>query len=293
VTTPLVILGCGYIGARIARAALADQRLVRVCARSTGRLAPLGELGAQIKYLDAALPTQIGPALASARGGTVIYSIPPIGSAPPGNGPRKALQAAAGAGIACFIHLSSSGLYGGDPDDDVWIDDDTPVALDDAPMAGVRNDEEAVASSTFTQVRAVTLRLAPVYGPGRGVRARLRKNEYRLLDDGQHTISRIHVDDVVQIAFAAEQRAANKSIYLCADDLPTTQREYATWLCDRLGVPLPRSRALLEPGKARGAHRNRRVRNDRVKRELGITLRYPTFRDGEAAIEAEEAAATS
>jgi hypothetical protein len=102
-----------------------------VCARSTGRLAPLGELGAEIKYLDAALPKQLSPILSGMRGGTCLYSVPPIGSVPPGDGPRKALQAAAGAGIQSFVYLSSAGLYGHDPDDDVWIDDDTEIRLDD------------------------------------------------------------------------------------------------------------------------------------------------------------------
>jgi nucleoside-diphosphate-sugar epimerase len=224
------------------------------------------------------------------RGGVVLYSVPPLGASPPGEGPRKALQAAAGAGLAAFVHLSSAGLYGHDPDDEAWIDDDTPVVLDDTAMTGVRNDEEVVRANT-TSVRTAILRLAPVYGPGRGVRARLRKGDYRLLDGGAHAISRIHVEDAVQIILAAGERAASGSTYLCADTEPTTQLAYATWLCERLGLPLPASRALLEPGKPRGAHRNRRIRGDRVLRELGVTLRYPTFRDGEAAIEAAEAAA--
>jgi nucleoside-diphosphate-sugar epimerase len=288
VTTPLVILGCGYIGARLARAALAQGRQVRVCARSTGRLAPLGALGAEIKYLDATIPKQLGPVLQSMRGGTVVYSIPPIASLPPREAVSKALQAAAGAGIARFVHFSSSGLYGAEPDDDAWIDDDTPVALNDPPMQGVLTDEDAVATSTYDPATTI-LRLAPVYGPGRGVRARLRKGDYRLLDDGQHAISRIHVDDVVQVVLAAEQVAPYRSRYLVADDRPTTQLEYATWLCERMGIPLPASRPALAEGRAKVAHRNRRIRNDRLKAELGLTLRYPTFVEGEAAIEAEEA----
>jgi len=291
VTTPLVILGCGYIGSRLARAALAQGRHVRVCARSTGRLAALGALGAEIKYLDAAIPKQLGPVLQSMRGGTLVYSIPPIASLPPREAVRKTLQAAAGAGLARYIHFSSSGLYGDGPDDDNWIDDDTPIALDDPPMSGVLTDEDAIDTSSFDQPYTTILRIAPVYGPGRGVRARLRKGDYRLLDDGQHAISRVHVDDVVEVVFAAEQRAAHKSRYLVADDQPTTQLEYATWLCERLGLPLPPSRPAFVVGKPKIAHRNRRVRNTRLKADLGITLRYPTFREGEAAIEAEEAAA--
>jgi len=289
---PIVILGCGYVGARIARDQLAQGRAVRVCARSTGRLAPLGELGAQVKYLDGSVPKGFTAALNGMAGATVVYSIPPVTSLPPGQAMRAAMQAAYGFGAARFIYLSSAGLYGAQPDDDAWIDEDTPTAHDDPPMSNVRSDEETIRTAGFETLRAVILRLAPVYGPGRGVRERLRRNEYRILDEGQHAISRIHVDDVVGIVLAAEQRAPAGACYLVADDEPTTQGEYARWLCERMGIPLPPSRSMFQPGASRATHRNRRIRNARVKRELGIELRYPSFREGEAAIEAELAAAS-
>jgi nucleoside-diphosphate-sugar epimerase len=282
----LIILGCGYVGSRVAKAALAEGRTVRVCARTTSRLLPLGELGAEVKYLEATSPKNFTAALASMHGATIVYSIPPITGLPPGNAIRAALQAAYGVGAGCFIYFSSSGLYGERPDDDVWVDEDTQVALDDGGMKNIITDEEAIAASTFDRLRTVILRLAPVYGPGRGVRERLRKGEYRLLDDGSHAISRIHVDDVARIVFAAEERAPTKARYLVADDEPTTQADYARWLCERMSLPMPASRAMYAPGAPR-AHRNRRIRNAKLKRELGIELRYPTFREGEAAIEAE------
>lgn len=288
--TPLVILGCGYIGDRLARAALAAGRPVRVCGRSTGRLAPLEALGAQVKYLDAGVPKQLPVALSGMPGATILYSIPPVTALPPGQAIRAALQAAYGAGAACFIYFSSSGLYGDRPDDESWIDEDTPLAHDDPAMKNVQTDEVEIEGSRFDRLRTVVLRLAPVYGPGRGVRSRLRKGDYRILGEGHHAISRIHVDDVVQVVFAAEERAPTKSRYLVADDEPTTQGEYARWLSERMGVPMPPSRDMFEPGRPRAAHRNRKIRNTRLKHDLAIELRYPTFRDGEAAIEAEEAA---
>ncbi|MEO7735492.1 MAG: NAD-dependent epimerase/dehydratase family protein [Kofleriaceae bacterium] len=287
---PLIILGCGYVGARLARAALAAGRTVRVAARSTGRLAPLGTAGAQVKFLDAGVPKQLNPVMSGLPGATVVYSIPPVAALPPGQGIRAALQAAYGVGAGCFLHFSSAGLYGSQPDDEAWIDEDTAVALDDPPMAGVLADEHEVEVCAFDRLRTVTLRLAPVYGPGRGMRARLRKGEFRVLDDGQHATSRIHVDDVVGAVFAAEDRAVRGARYLAADDEPTTQGEYARWLSQRMGLPMPPSRALFEPGAPKVAHRNRRIRNTRLKAELELTLRYPSFREGEAAIEAELAA---
>ena len=289
---PLIILGCGYVGGRLARAALAEGRTVRVCARGTGRLAPLGELGAQVKFADVGVARQLGPVLSGLAGATVVYSIPPVAALPPGHAIRAALQAAYGAGAGCFLLFSSSGLYGSQPDDEVWIDEDTPVATDDPPMSNVKIDELEVERCSFDRLRTVTLRLAPVYGPGRGLREWIRKGEFRLLEDGQHATSRIHVDDVVRAVFAAEARAPRGARYLVADDEPTTQGEYARWLCDRLGLPLPPSRQIVEPGKPRVAHRNRRIRNTRLKQELGVELRYPSFREGEAAIEAELAGPT-
>ena len=288
--TPLIVLGCGYVGARVARAALAAGVAVRACARGTSRLQPLAAAGAQVKYVDAAMPKLLSPALASLPGALVLYSIPALSPLPPGVSVRNALQAAYGAGASAFVYFSSSGLYGDQPDDDVWIDEDTPVAIADPAMKNVLADEDELARCSYDRLKVVTLRLAPVYGPGRGVRERLVKGNYRLLDGGSHAISRIHVDDVVNIVFAAAARAESKSLYLVADDEPTTQRDYATWLCDRMQLPLPATRALYEPGAPRTAHRNRKIRNAKLKHELAISLRYPTFREGEAAIEAELAA---
>ena len=284
----LVILGCGYLGSRIARAALAEGRPVRVCARSTGRLAPLGALGAEVKFVDASMPKQLTLALASVPGATVIYAIPPVGGLPPGVAMRAALQAAYGGGATCFIYFSSSGLYGAAPDDDVGIDEDTPVVHDDAPMRNVFSDEEEIGRADFDRLRTVILRIAPVYGGGRGVRVRMRKGDYRILDDGQHVTSRIHIDDLVRVVFAAEARAPRGARYLVADDEPTTQGDYARWLSEHLGLPMPASRALFEPGGTRVAHRNRRFRNAKMKADLGVTLAYPSYREGEAQIDLEE-----
>lgn len=288
--TPLIIVGCGYLGSHLARVALAEGRTVRVCARSTGRLAPLGALGAQVKYLDVAVPKQLPVALSGLPGATVIYAVPPDSKLRPGQAVTAAMQAAYGGGAGCFILFSSSGLYGDRPDDESWIDESSDLANDDPPMANVKSDEEAVARCDIDRLRTITLRLAPVYGPGRGIRARMRKGDYRIIDDGEHAISRIYIDDLVQVIATVEDRGVSRSLYLVADDEPTTQGEYARWLSARLGLPMPASRPLYDAGGAQVAHRNRKIRNTKLKAELGITLRYPTFRDGEVAIEATEAA---
>jgi nucleoside-diphosphate-sugar epimerase len=280
----LVILGCGYVGSRIAKAALAEGRSVRVCSRSTGRLQPLGELGAEVKFVDAGTPKSFTSVLAGAS--TVVYSIPPVTALPPGHAMRAALQAAYGGGATCFVYFSSCGLYGDSPDDDTWVDEDTPLAAD-AAMQNVLSDEREIMNSSFDRLRTVILRMAPVYGPGRGVRERMKTGKYSILENGQHVTSRIHVDDVARIVFAAEQHAPARALYLVGDDEPVTQGDYARWLSERLGVAMPPSRQIVEAGKGRVPHRNRRIRNARLKQELQLELKYPTFREGEAQIESE------
>lgn len=283
---PLIVLGCGYVGTHVAKLARAAGRTVRVAARGTGRLQPLQQLGIEVKFADIGIPKQLTAVFTSMHGATVLYSVPPASSGPPGSAVRNAMQAAYGIGANCFIYLSSSGMYGQLPDDDTWVDEDSPLAHDDPPMAGVQIDERVVSENQFDRLRAVVLRLAPVYGPKRGVRERLRKGDYKILDEGQHATSRIHIDDVAKVIFAAEDKAPDRALLLVADDEPTTQGEYAKWLTDRMGLEMPPARSMYEPGASRVAHRNRKIRNARMKETLGIELTYPTYREGEAAIEA-------
>jgi nucleoside-diphosphate-sugar epimerase len=287
----LIIIGCGFVGGHLARAALSAGRTVRVLARSTGRLAPLGALGAEVKFLDVSVPTKIATAISGLHGATVVYSVPPVTSLRPGQAVKAAMLAAYGIGATSFIYLSSSGLYGDRPDDDVWIDEDSPVDIDRG-MQNVKSDEDEVEKTELDRLRTITLRLAPVYAPGKGIRGRLRKGEYKMIDDGEHAISRIYIDDLVRIIFAAEEKAPHRALYMVGDDEPTTQRTYATWLSNHLGLPMPETKSLYDNTGNRVLHRNRKIKNTRLKTELGIELKFPSFREGELAIdEAEKAKA--
>ena len=284
-----VIFGCGYVGTRLARRLLAEGRPVRVCSRHPEKHAALAALGAEVHAIDATKMKQFGPALRGLLSPIIVYSIPPPYGMPGGEAVRRATHAALAAGARSFVYLGTSGLYGSSADSE-WIDEETPIALDDLDMAPRHQDESSVETASLSGLRTVVLRMAAVYGPGKGVRKRLRDGKYKLIDEGRNWVSRIHVDDVVSVILAAVERAPQGSVYLVADDKPTLQREYAAWLCERLGVPLPASVASIAPGAPRTLLRGRRLRNDKMKRELLLTLRYPTYVEGEAQIEAEEAA---
>jgi hypothetical protein len=150
-------------------------------------------------------------------------------------------------------------------------------------------EESAVELARLSGLSTVVLRLAAIYGPGRGVRERLKAGTYKLIDDGAHWFSRVHVDDLVGIITAAAEHASTGAVYCVADDQPSTQREYSDWLVARLGVAAPPSVPSLAPGAPRRGIRNRKVCNALVKRELDYRFRYPSYVAGEAAIDQEAA----
>jgi len=284
------ILGCGYVGTRLARALAAEGgHRVRVCARNAGRLEPLRALGVEIFAMDAARSRAFGPALYGLSSPIVVYSIPPLPNLPPGEPLRRAAEAAAGAGASRFIYLSSTAVYGETPDGET-VDEETPVALSDGEAMTRIAEESAVDLARLSGLSTVVLRLSAIYGPGRGVRERLKAGNYKLIDDGAHFFSRVHVDDIVGILRAAAERAPGGAVYCVSDDKPTTQREYSDWLVARLGVAAPPSVPSLASGAPRRAVRNRKVANARLKQELGYTFRYPSYVEGEQAIEAEAGA---
>jgi nucleoside-diphosphate-sugar epimerase len=281
------ILGCGYVGTRLARRLLAEGHSVRAFSRHPEKLATLAELGARVQMLDASKPRQFGPALYGARSPVIVYSIPSLGNMPAGEPVRRACEAAMAVAATRFIYLSSTAVYGPTPEGEV-VDEDSSLSLYDADGAPRIADESAVESGRLSGLSTIVLRLAAVYGPGRGVRERLKAGNYKLIDEGEHMFSRVHVDDVVGILLTAAERAPNPAIYCVADDRPTTQKEYADWLVGRLGMAAPPSVPSLAPGRPRRPVRNRAVSNARLKRELGYVFRYPTYLEGELAVEAEQ-----
>ncbi len=281
-----VILGCGYVGTRLARALLAEGHRVRACSRHVDKLADLQALGAQLHALDASRARAFGPALYGLSSPTVLYSIPPVVGMPPGEALRRASEVAMTSGAPRFIYLSSTAVYGETPDGEI-VDESTSLAIGDAEAGPRIAEESAVETARNAGLSTVILRLSAIYGPGRGVRERLKAGTYKLIDDGIHYYSRVYVDDVVALIRTAADRAPHGAIYCVADDRPTTQREYTEWLARRLGVPLPPSVASLAPGAPRRAVRNRRVANARLKQELDFTFRFPSYLEGEAALERE------
>src|SRR5438552_622153 len=100
-----VIIGCGYVGTRLARRLLAEKKSVRALSRHPEKLAALAELGARVQPLDASKPRAFGPALYGAKSPILVYSIPPLGNMPSGMPVRNAAEAGLAVGAQRLIYL--------------------------------------------------------------------------------------------------------------------------------------------------------------------------------------------
>jgi nucleoside-diphosphate-sugar epimerase len=126
---------------------------------------------------------------------------------------------------------------------------------------------------------AIVLRAAGIWGPGRGIADRLRAGTYRIVGDGSAHVSRIHVDDLVETIVRAAATAVTGAVNV-ADDDPAPIGVVADTLAAQLGVPAPPRMAIasVDAEVAGMLAADRRIANDRMKRELGVVLRHPSGR---------------
>jgi nucleoside-diphosphate-sugar epimerase len=232
--------------------------------RDAGRRAGLERAGVRVGLLD--------EALGRTRGAHVVISVPPEA------GLDGRMEDALRQGPpARLVYLSSTGVYGAARGP---VDEDTPV---DPSTSTARGRIEAEAR--FRPLGAMALRVAGIYGPGRGSHTRLLSGTWRVPEGGGGRISRVHVEDLVEAIRVVLEKGEAGAVYCVADDRPATQGETASWLCQRLGVPLPPSVPLASLHESlRG---DRAVSNARLK-ALGWRPAFPDFEAGFAAVLAAE-----
>jgi nucleoside-diphosphate-sugar epimerase len=180
-------------------------------------------------------------------------------------------------------YLSSTGVYG--DANGAWVDEASPVG-------GGRRDARTAADLAWQALRPHVriFRLPGIYGPGRSALDRVAAGTAPRVDapEGQ-VFSRIHVDDIVAAVVASFTRGA-PGLYNLADDEPASGNIVTEHACDLLGLPYPPLSpiASLSP-MAQGFYaENRRVAATKMKRDLGLRLRYPDHRSGLRACLAEK-----
>jgi nucleoside-diphosphate-sugar epimerase len=263
----LLIFGLGYTATRLSVA------LRRLGWRVTG-ITRDGRDGS-LHFGD----TAISAAITSAT--HILSSVPPASGEPVLDLYGADLAVWHGAWLG---YLSTTGVYG--DTQGAWVDEESPLGT------STRSSPRALAETAWRQLAAQSpvhvFRLPGIYGPhGRSALDRVREGRaHRIADAGAHVFCRIHVDDIVATLVASLLRPAScMTIYNVSDDEPAPGNAVTEYACDLLKTPypplLPLNKTELSP-MARSFYTSgyRRVHNDKIKRDLGVTLRYPDYRKG-------------
>jgi nucleoside-diphosphate-sugar epimerase len=190
--------------------------------------------------------------------------------------------------LRAVVLLSTVGVYGDHGGG--WVDETT--ATD--PTHGRAHARVAAerAWQAFGRQRGIpvaVLRLSGIYGPGQNALVNVRAGRARNIVKPGQVFNRIHVADIAQAIDAAVARGAD-GVFNVTDDEPTPPADPIMFAAELLGVPAPPEIAFGEAVKTMTAMaasfyaENRRVRNARLKSALGVTLRYPTYREGLTAL---------
>ncbi|HTQ72573.1 MAG TPA: SDR family oxidoreductase [Acidocella sp.] len=274
----LLIFGLGYSGRAIAKAALAAGWQVSATVRGESAPAPGVKL---VPFTKAA------PAIAAAT--HILSTAAPDETGDPVLARYRAAFIAA-PHLAWLGYLSTTGIYG--DAGGAWVDEETK------PNPGSARTHRRVAAEHGWAALGKPLaifRLAGIYGPGRSMLDDLRAGQGRHVVKPGHLFGRIHRDDIASAILAA-LRQSKTGIFNLSDDEPAAPADVVEEAARLLGIkpppPVPYEQAAktMSPMALSFWAENRKVSAEKTKSRLGLSWRYPTYREGLAAILAEERA---
>ena len=278
-----LVLGCGYLGQRVARHWRKAGAEVWVSTRQSSRATALRAEGFQVHIADVTKPDSLK---ALPRVETVLYSVGYDRSSGQSqsevyvDGLFAALNVL-GPDVERLIFTSSTGVYG--QNDGQWVDERS-VCEPIREGGRVCLAAEDVLRSHPIGSRAVILRLAGLYGPGRVpyLRDLVAGEPLRVATSG--FLNLIHVEDAAHTVLQAEKLATPPDLFVVSDGNPVTRRHYYEEIAAYLGVrprfapPVPS-----DPQTQRAAS-SKRVSNHRLREDLQVVLQYPSYREGLAQI---------
>lgn len=190
-------------------------------------------------------------------------------------------------------YLSTTGVYGDHGGG--WVDEDTPpVPTQPRSIERLATERAWQALGNEIGVPVDIFRLPGIYGPERSALDQAQAGTAKRIDKPGQVFSRVHVADIAQAVLAAMTRSApgKGAIFNVVDDLPVSSTEVTEFACALLNLPVPPLMPWEQVAPAMSAMarsfyaENRRVKNERLKRDLGVKLLYPTYREGLRAIAA-------
>jgi nucleoside-diphosphate-sugar epimerase len=189
----------------------------------------------------------------------------------------RGLLESALAADAAFVYVSSTGVFG--QADGSWVDEATPPQPFDATSGILLEAEHLVLDRSWHGAKPRIVRCSGLYGPGRtGTIERVRAGALAWGPGDEIWMNFCHRDDAADTVIAALDRGSPGAIYHASDAAPATRHDVVAWIAARLSMSPPRRDEGNAPTGRRGA--NRRVSGEATRRELGVRLAYPSFREG-------------
>lgn len=305
----LIIGITGFTGSALARRLAAAGWDVRGIDEHEDAAPELDELGVAIELADVGDPDELEDL--GRDGDHVFYVMRSVSDTEDDmerrtiRGVMNVVEALHGTEIASFTYGSTMAVYGSGSRD--TLTEDSPSAPNTLLGRLNHETEQYLQEQHDTEgLPARIVRAGTVYGPGGGTLESLRGGNLRLIGGGKHPTSRIHVEDAAAILEAVALRGRSGELYLAVDDHPAPAGEYLGYLAAQVGARSPRSSPkFLVQGLVKlheGFTRVTRTRasissslfglvtgsyptsNEKVRRELGVELRYPTYVEGAATL---------
>jgi nucleoside-diphosphate-sugar epimerase len=222
------------------------------------------------------------------RADTLLVSVPPAYGFDPVL--RSLFDAIGSAPRLRWIgYLSTVGVYGNA--NGVWVDENTPPSpVNERSRHRITAEEQWLELGRSAAFSVQIFRLAGIYGPGRNALQKVADGTaQRVIKPGQ-VFNRIHTADIAQVLMASIERPNPNVIYNVADDEPSPPQDVIGYAARLLGIQpppeVPVAEADLSPMAQSFYQDNKRVRNTRIKKELGVRLNFPSYREGLEALHA-------
>lgn len=281
----LFVFGLGFSGKTFAERRIAGGDHVSGTVRSRDKAQVLSTAGIAARVFgpdggDSAIEADLAAADA------LLISVPPGACGDPVL-KTYAPQIAAAPKLRWIGYLSTIGVYG--DHGGAWIDEQTPATPTNARSIERAAAEQAwLAFGAANDIPVHVFRLAGIYGPGQSQLVQLaRGTAKRIIKPGQ-VFNRIHVEDIARVLDASLERPRAGAIYNVTDNEPAPPQDVVAFAASVCGVAPPPEisldhAGLTEMGRSFYAE-SKRVRNDLLRNELGVTLAYPTYREGLTAL---------
>jgi len=282
ITGKLFCFGIGYTGEALACALIADGWQVAGTCRTQETAALLQAQGIDAVVFDRDQPLDNLAALL--EGVThVLASIPPDASGDPVLDCHARDLQSLGKDLDWVGYLSTTVVYGNR--DGGWVDETSPrTPAVERGQRRVDAEDGWLALGKAANISVHLFRLAGIYGPGRSALDQVRAGRAKRVHRPGQVFSRIHVEDIVSILRASMAKPNAGAAYNVCDDNPAAPSEVTAFACELLNVPvppiIPYEQADLSPMAQTFWSDNKRVRNDRLHEELGVTLKYPDYQSG-------------